>query len=333
VAHRVRACLRPPFVIDDITHNMSGTIGIGLCPTHAEDADRLFACADVAISTAKSNSSGVEVYDRLKGLDVAHRLATARQLRVAVASGQFVLHYQPKVDIRSGAVVGVEALVRWEHPDAGLQYPDSFLPIVEQIGCMPALTRLVLEAAISQRREWYLDGIALTMAVNLSASNLDDPDLVTDIALMLVGAGVPSDALELEITETNLMIDPLQAKTTLEALHALGIGLSVDDYGTGFSSLQYIRDLPVHELKIDRTFVTGMSDDDRNRAIVRSTIQLGHALGLRVVGEGVETRDDLALLERLGCDSAQGYYLCKPWPAAQLSRWLHANHSQSDAVL
>jgi EAL domain-containing protein (putative c-di-GMP-specific phosphodiesterase class I) len=269
----------------------------------------------------------------LKGLDVAHRLATARQLRVAVASGQFVLHYQPKVDIRSGAVVGVEALVRWEHPDAGLQYPDSFLPIVEQIGCMPALTRLVLEAAISQRREWYLDGIALTMAVNLSASNLDDPDLVTDIALMLVGAGVPSDALELEITETNLMIDPLQAKTTLEALHALGIGLSVDDYGTGFSSLQYIRDLPVHELKIDRTFVTGMSDDDRNRAIVRSTIQLGHALGLRVVGEGVETRDDLALLERLGCDSAQGYYLCRPSPAAQLSKWLHANHLQSDAVL
>jgi EAL domain-containing protein (putative c-di-GMP-specific phosphodiesterase class I) len=272
--------------------------------------------------TAKAHHTRVEVYDPVHGAQGRNRIAMAKQLRIALEENQFEIHYQPKVDLDDGQIIGVEALVRWRHPELGLLYPDSFLPVAEQIGCFDALTRTVLTAAIAQCRSWRQDGLDLTVAVNLAASNLTDDDLVDDIAATLAEYDIPSSSLTLEITEGTLIMDQPRATATLEAINRLGVTLSVDDYGTGFSSLTYLRDLPVHELKIDRSFITDLSQRSRDDAIVRSTIELGHALGLQVIAEGVENAEALALLEHYGCDVAQGYYLCRPQPASELTAWL-----------
>jgi diguanylate cyclase (GGDEF)-like protein len=321
IGRRVCEALLPSFVLDDMAQQVSGHVGIALWPAHANSAHGLLQCADVAMRSARSQRSAVEIYDPVHGADGRNRLMLAKQLRIAVETNQFVVHYQPKVELHSGTVVGVEALVRWEHPERGLLYPDSFLPIAEQIGCMNALTRSVLATSITQCSQWRLDGVELAMAVNLSASDLLDTDLVGHIAMLLTTAGVPPHLLELEITETTLMVDPPSARATLAAIHALGVKLSVDDYGTGFSSLAYLRDLPVQELKIDRTFVTDLTDDSRGAAIVKSTVDLAHTLGLTVLAEGVENDEAFDLLRSYGCDVAQGFHLCRPKTAAELTRW------------
>jgi EAL domain-containing protein (putative c-di-GMP-specific phosphodiesterase class I) len=264
------------------------------------------------------------VYDPVHGAEGRDRLAMAKQLTLALETDQLLLHYQPKIDVRTGRVVGVEALVRWQHPHLGLLYPDAFLPLAEQIGCMDQLTKIVLATALAQGHQWRLDGVDLTVAVNLSASNLIDEELVRDLAVTLTRENVPADALTLEITESTLMSDGPRAIETLDAIHELGISLSVDDYGTGFSSLTYIRDLPVQELKIDRSFVTHLTEKGRDAAIVKSTIELAHALGLHVVAEGVENEEALTVLRQLGCDLAQGYHLCRPRAADELTTWLRS---------
>jgi EAL domain-containing protein (putative c-di-GMP-specific phosphodiesterase class I) len=271
---------------------------------------------------AKSRRSGVGVYDPVHGTEGRARLAMAKQLALALNSDQIVLHYQPKLDLRTGDVVGVEALVRWQHPDLGLLYPDTFLPIAEQIGCMDHLTQMVLAAAVAQGRHWRLDGLDLSVAVNLSASNLVNDELVRDIAVVLARENFPAASLTLEITESTLMTDGPRALATLDAIHDLGITLSVDDFGTGFSSLTYIRDLPVQELKIDRTFVTDLTTGSRDATIVKSTIDLAHALGLQVVAEGIENAEAQTLLTELGCDLAQGYHLGRPKGVDELTAWL-----------
>ena len=323
VARRVSDALEATFMLDDLTPQIGGSIGVAMWPLHSDSAQGLLQCADVAMYAAKSRRSGVELYDAAYGAAGRDRIEMAKMLRIAMERDQFVLHYQPKLDLLTDEITGVEALVRWQHPTLGLLHPDAFLPIAEQIGCLELLTRLVLAMAIDQARRWHRDGQCLTVAVNLSASNLDDDALAGDVAKMLLAADLPSSALNLEITETMLMGDMDKAAATLDAIDALGITLSVDDFGTGFSSLTYLRDLPVKQLKIDRSFITDVTRNASDAAIVKSTIDLAHALGLKVVAEGVEDEASLTLLRHFGCDEAQGFYLCTPQPAARITVWMH----------
>jgi len=261
------------------------------------------------------------------------------ELRTALTSQQLVVHYQPKVDLRTGHVHGVEALVRWAHPTRGLLYPDRFLDLVEEAGLMRAMTRVVLQSALDQAAVWLADGRPMTVAVNLSASSLVDVDRPGEVAARLADRRLPPSALQLEITEEFLLADRERAKDILTRLRDSGIQISVDDFGTGYSSLAYLRDLPIDELKLDRSFVLPMSDDPRAAALVASTIALAHSLDLRIVAEGVESATILTQLTRLGCDQAQGFYMSKPVPPDQLDRWLrdhpHAARSataDADAV-
>ena len=237
------------------------------------------------------------------------------------------MHYQPKIDLDTGDVRAVEALVRWNHPTRGLLYPDAFLALVEEFGLMPSLTRVVLALALDQAEAWDTDGRPLTVAVNLSASSLVDYDLPRQVASMLAARGIPPAVLQLEITEEFLMADRDRARTILTQLRNSGVQISVDDYGTGYSSLSYLRDLPIDELKLDQSFVFPMADDARAAALVASTIALAHSLGLRMVAEGVETIVAYTELARLGCDQAQGYFVSRSIPAAELDHWLRNRHA------
>jgi EAL domain-containing protein (putative c-di-GMP-specific phosphodiesterase class I) len=253
-------------------------------------------------------------------------------LKRALEHDELELHYQPKASLRSGRVDGVEALVRWRHPERGLVPPMEFIPVAEQTGLIKPLTAWVVDSALRQCRAWQDAGIALSVAVNVSVRNLLDVQLPDSIAELLRKHGLPPQRLELEITESTIVADPVRALDVLTRLHDMGLMLSVDDFGTGYSSLSYLKDLPVRELKIDRKFVNNMADDGDDAFIVRSTIDLGRNLGLQVVAEGVETADVWDHLQRLGCDVAQGYYLSRPLPAADLTKWI-AERTQDGADL
>jgi diguanylate cyclase (GGDEF)-like protein len=311
----VRTALREAFPLDDVTLHIDASVGVALCPDHASTRTALLRCADVAMYQAKRTRTGHTVYAANEDTHDRARLEIIEQLRHALDAGQLVCHYQPKADLSTGRVVGAEALVRWEHPERGMLAPDTFLPLAEQTGLMRPLTTIVLGHALAACRSWREQGQShLTVAVNLSVSSLVDADLPAQVSGLLRTHHLPASALELEITESVLMADPDRAKETVDRLRALGVAVSVDDYGTGYSSLAYLRRLALDELKLDRTFVSGLGHDDRDVAIVRSTIELAHALGLRLVAEGVETADDWHVLARLGCDLAQGYYLSRPVP-------------------
>jgi EAL domain-containing protein (putative c-di-GMP-specific phosphodiesterase class I) len=242
-----------------------------------------------------------------------------------VGRGDLVLHFQPKVDLATGSVSGVEALARWPHPRLGLLYPDAFVPLAEQTGLMRAVTLAVLRIALGQCRAWREVGLNLPVAVNLSVSNLMDARLATEVGDLLAEFNLPTHLLELEITESTLMKDMQRGREVLETVRALGIRLAIDDYGTGYSSLSYLQRLPIDDLKLDKSFVIGMTEDAGARAIVHSTIDLAHRLGLRVVAEGVETGAHVEDLQKLGCDFAQGYYIARPMPAEDLTEWWHTN--------
>jgi EAL domain-containing protein (putative c-di-GMP-specific phosphodiesterase class I) len=266
----------------------------------------------------------------------ASKLSMVAELRRALTEGQLEVHYQPKASLSDGEVAGVEALVRWNHPERGLIPPNDFIPLAEHTGLINRLTVYVLDAALRQCAEWHGIGLELAVAVNLSARNIADPELPDMVAGLLQDHGVAPSRLVLELTESTLMADPVQAKDVLARLHAMGVGLAIDDFGTGYSSLTYLSELPVTELKIDRSFVMSMATSDGDAFIVRATIDLGRNLGLRVVAEGVETESVWNRLAELGCDVGQGYYLSRPVPATELTRWLVAARSASppvDAVL
>ena len=323
VAVKLRAVLAGPFALEDIALHTSVSVGIALFPDHGRDLSALLRRADIAMYKAKTSGTGQHVYDSADDADDATRLQTVEELRTALTTDQLVLCYQPKVDLDTGDVNSVEALVRWDHPTRGLLYPDSFLNLVEESGLMPGLTRVVLAQALDQVAKWHVQGRPLSVAVNLSASSLVDADLPEQVASMLAARGVPPRALQLEITEDFLMADRDRAREILTQLRHSGVQISVDDYGTGYSALSYLRDLPVDELKLDRSFVFPMADDARAAALVASTIDLAHSLGLRIVAEGVETEVAYSELARLGCDQAQGYYMSRPVPAAELDYWLN----------
>jgi diguanylate cyclase (GGDEF)-like protein len=322
VAVKVRAVVGKPFALEDIALHTSVSIGIALFPDDGPDLSTLLSKADIAMYKAKTSLQGHHVYCSADDADDITRLQTVQELRTALISDQLVVHYQPKIDLDTGQVRAVEALVRWEHPTRGLLYPDAFLHLVEESGLMPTLTRVVLAQALDQAEVWRAQGRPLTVAVNLSASSLVDYDLPKQVASMLAARDVPPDDLQLEITEEFLMADRDRARSILTRLRNNGIQISIDDYGTGYSSLSYLRDLPVDELKLDRSFIFPMADDARAAALVASTIALAHSLDLRMVAEGVETIAAYTELARLGCDQAQGYFMSRPVPAAELDHWL-----------
>jgi diguanylate cyclase (GGDEF)-like protein len=326
VAVKLRAALDEPFALEDMALHSRVSVGISLFPGDGPDLSALLRKADIAMYKAKTSLSGHHVYCSADDDADVTLLQTVEELRTALTSDQFVMHYQPKVDLDTGEVHGVEALVRWNHPTRGLLHPDAFVALVEESGLMPSLTRVVLALAVDQVANWRTQGQQLTVAVNLSPSSLGDSDLPKQIASMLGARGVPPHALKLEITEAFLMADRDRARSILGRLRRSGIQISVDDFGSGFSSLSYLRDLPIDELKLDRAFVFPIAEDGRTAALVASTIALAHSLGLRMVAEGVETSGAYTELTRLGCDQAQGFFLSRPVPPAELDHWLSNRH-------
>jgi EAL domain-containing protein (putative c-di-GMP-specific phosphodiesterase class I) len=270
---------------------------------------------------AKSGRTGVERYSREQDTDSLMRLTIAGDLRRALEQGEFVTHFQPKIDLTTNRVIGAEALVRWHHPRRGTIAPDLFVGIAEQTGFIVPLTMYVLEEAVRACSDWRRHGMQLTVAVNMSARVLLEPTLPETVAAICSAHDVPADAVVLEITESMVVADPERVLPMLTRLATQGIALSVDDFGTGYSSLEYLKLLPVSELKIDRGFVIGMRSDPRDAAIVRSAVHLGQSLGLRVVAEGVESRQHHEELTALGCDHAQGFYYSHPIGDAQLLSW------------
>jgi EAL domain-containing protein (putative c-di-GMP-specific phosphodiesterase class I) len=268
---------------------------------------------------------GFSTYNPSQDQHSADRLALIAELRSAIEHDELELYYQPKIALDSGSVSGVEALVRWHHPERGLVPPDQFVPLAEQSGQVKALSRWVLNRALRQCREWALEGRPLKVAVNLSMRDLHDPALPATVAEMLRLWQVPASTLTIEITESTLMADPVQALEIVRRLGRMGIRIAIDDFGTGYSSLAYLKRLPVDELKVDRAFVRQIARDANDVAIVRSTIGLAHDLGLTVVAEGIEDEASLDVLANLGCDEAQGYLFSRPLPASDLEKWLRSS--------
>jgi diguanylate cyclase (GGDEF)-like protein len=328
VAERFRAALDEPFVVEGISLTIQASVGIARFPVHGDDAQSLLQRADVALYQAKARQCGWLEYEQDRDEHSRTRLALAGELRRAISDGELVVHYQPKADLERGEVISVEALVRWQHPELGLLPPGDFIPMAEQTGQIRPLTLFVLEAAAAQAREWDESGLDLKVAVNLAMANLIDSQLPDDVAALLAKHKLAPSRLILEITENVVMADPTRTLAILERLRSLGVGLSLDDFGTGHSSLAYLRQLQVDELKIDRSFVTDMVRDGQNAAIVRSTIDLAHAVGVRIVAEGVEDADTLFELKAMGADEVQGFYLSPAVPPAEITAMLmHAFRS------
>jgi diguanylate cyclase (GGDEF)-like protein len=322
VAERVRSALEQPFVIGSLTLVVGASLGIVLAPDHGDQATTLLQRADVAMYAAKEQHRGVVVYTSQADQHSPRRLALVGELRKALEQSQIEVHYQPKADVRTGEIVGVEALVRWLHAELGSISPEEFVPIAERTGMIHPLTTYVLRTALSQCREWRRSGIKLDVAVNVSSGSLLNIDFPAEVRRLLDEAGVAPRALTLEVTEGSIMADPQRCIHVLTALSGMGVQLAVDDFGTGYSSLSQLKQLPVDELKIDKSFIVDMTSDDDDATIVRSTIDLGHNLGLRVVAEGVEDRTTWQAVGALGCDVVQGFYLSRALTATSLTRWL-----------
>ena len=322
VAQQVQVALTPVVNIRDIEVSIQGSVGIALFPQHGHDANVLIRCAEVAMYNAKRQGLSHVIYSQDCDPFNMRRLMLMSDLRHAIHDGQFVLYYQPKVDLRTHRTMGVEALLRWKHPVHGLVPPEDFIPLAEQSDLIRQITYWVMDEALLQCRAWRQAGILLDIAINLSARNLHDAGLPAKVAGLLAKWSLPPSQLTLEITENAIMLDPERALRILERLHSMGVRLSIDDFGTGYSSLVYLKRLPVTQIKIDRSFVIDMISDENDAIIVRSTVDLGHNLGCHVVAEGVETLEILERLKVLGCDFAQGYYLSRPVPAEELTAWL-----------
>ncbi len=309
-----------PVVVDGLRLPVEGSIGVACAPNDATTMSELLRCADVAMYQAKATGATVERYDAGRDGGTVDRLVLINELRDALNRGQLVLHFQPKIDLRTGGHMGAEALVRWRHPRRGLLQPAEFMSIVEHSGLVRPFTLHVLRLALAECVQWGRDGAPLPIAVNLSTRNLLDPDLPRDVQALLEEYGLPGDRLVLEITETVAMSELDIVETVLDGLRAIGTQLSVDDFGTGYSSLTFLSRVTVHEVKIDGSFVSTMLDVPGNAAIVRATVELAHSFGLRVIAEGVETEEHYRALCGIGCDGAQGYFPGTAVPAVDIRR-------------
>lgn len=322
VIQKIEAALQQPLIIEGLPMAVEASIGVAFYPDHGENPDTLLQRADIAMYTAKQTGRSYVIYDPKYDQHSPRRLALIGELRNAIDHDQLRLHFQPKIDLKTRRVVGIEALVRWQHPEYGFIPPDEFIGSAERTGLIKSLTEWVFDAALQQCRTWRRSGIDLRVSVNLSVRNLHEPRLVERVAEGLHRTGVEANRLILEITESAIMADPTLAMEVLTGLSRMGVGLSIDDFGTGYSSLAYLKRLPVGEIKIDKSFVIGMAADENDAVIVRSTIDLAHNLGLKVIAEGVENQALCEKLTALGCDEAQGYYFSRPLSAADLPRWL-----------
>jgi diguanylate cyclase (GGDEF)-like protein len=322
IAERARRALEQPFDIGALTLVVGASLGIALAPDHGEIATVLLQRADVAMYAAKASHAGVVVYTADVDTHSPRRLALVGDLRRAIAHEELLVHFQPKADVRTGDIIGAEALVRWLHPTDGYIPPDEFIPIAERTGMIHDLTAQVLNRALEQCAAWRRGGRRIDVAVNVSASSLLNLDFPDEVRRLLTTASVAPSSLTLEITESSIMADPIRSIRVLSALSATGVQLAIDDFGTGYSSLSQLKQLPVDELKIDRSFIMDMVSDDDDATIVRSTIDLGHNLGLRLVAEGVEDRETWRRLGKLGCDVAQGYYLSPALDGTAFDAWL-----------
>ncbi|WP_310447824.1 EAL domain-containing protein [Thiobacillus sp.] len=325
VAKNILDCFVEPFWFLKNELYLGAGIGISIYPDHGNDVDVLMSRADVAMYGAKHRNVGFLFYDPQTDPHTQERLQLSSDLRHALERNEFILHYQPQVDISNGRIIGVEALIRWYHPEHGTIFPDQFIPFSENTGLINPITEWVLRTAIRQCKTWQTEGIELRIAVNVTARSFQDPLLVEKLEALLCedGTSLTPDRIEIEITENILMEDIEHGAKTIGRLRDLGISVSIDDFGTGYSSLAYLKKLPIHSIKIDKSFVLNMTEDNNDEVIVRSTIELAHNLGYVVVAEGVENKDSLDLLEILGCDHAQGYHISHPLPADELVSWIN----------
>ncbi|HWG93501.1 MAG TPA: bifunctional diguanylate cyclase/phosphodiesterase, partial [Mycobacteriales bacterium] len=324
VAERLLAALEDPFVADNVRLDVQASLGVAVHPAHGDDADTLLQRADIALYDAKAERGTVRLYEPTADDHTPEKLALAAELRRGLQDDELFLEFQPQVAALSGRTVGLEALVRWQHPTRGLLMPDEFLPVVENTGLIAPLTLAVLDKALEALAGWRAAGHEITVAVNLSVRHLTDLDLPSKVEALLRGRDIPPGALVLEVTETVIMSDPSRAVAVLNLLRDLGIGVAIDDFGTGYSSLAYLRRLQIDELKIDRSFVQNLPRDEGDAVIVRSTIEMGHNLGLRVVAEGVEDDETLRMLRSWRCDVVQGYGISRPVPQEAVLGWLDA---------
>jgi diguanylate cyclase (GGDEF)-like protein len=324
VAEDIADALEETFAIDGIEVDVRASIGVA-CTDDGDDAATLLRHADVAMYVAKRSHSGIEKYSKEHDLFSAERLALASEVRRAIEHHELVLHYQPKIELRTGRADAVEALVRWQHPTRGLLQPGEFLPVVESTHLIKPLTLYVLDEALRQARAWRAAGEHIRVAVNLAAACAGDTRLPLQVAELLAQHDIAPEQLEIELTETAVLEDPTRARTVLEALAALGVRLSVDDFGTGYASIAYLTSLPISTLKIDQSFILDLSASG-NLAVTRYSIELARTLGLSTVAEGVEDEATLHILEELGCDEAQGFFFARPKAAEECIAWIRSRN-------
>jgi diguanylate cyclase (GGDEF)-like protein/PAS domain S-box-containing protein len=322
IAERIVETFCEPFLVDDMALEVGVSIGVALYPEHGEAAEPLLQHADAAMYAAKRDGFGFVVYNADSESNRARRLGLTRELRRAIEDDQLSLSFQPKVDAREGTLAEVEALLRWHHPEHGLIAPEHFVPGAEQTGLIRPLTLWVANATLRAQRTWREAGLEVNAAINLSVKSLHDPALANVLGLLFERWQTDASCLTLELTESALMADPKTSMSVLKRVADLGCRISLDDFGTGYSSLPYLQRLPIDELKIDRSFVAAMTDDDNAAVVVRSVIKLAKSLGLTVVAEGVESEEGFAALRSLGCDQLQGFYVGEPMPPGELLAWL-----------
>ncbi len=321
IAKKLKKSLSTPFALDDISLDVQVSIGATFFPEHGQDADTLMQRADVAMYAAKKNNLDFFIYSKDLDKDSQHRLTLMGELRHAINNDELLLHYQPKITNEELKIFAVEALVRWQHQNHGLMPPNEFIPMAERTGLIKDLTIWVLKNSLRQCSEWRDDNFIVDLAVNISSHSLLDLDFPEVLTGILAAQDFPPDSLILEITETTIMADPKRSLDILHRLTDMGIKLSIDDFGTGYSSLEYLKRLPVRELKIDKSFVMDMLKDESDATIVNAIIQLGHNLGLEVVAEGVESQETLDKLKVMGCDLLQGFHICRPLPQEHFITW------------
>jgi diguanylate cyclase len=319
IANRMRQALAVPFAVQDLALRVDASVGIALFPTHAGSAQELLRRADVALYQAKKARSGAALYAPDRDTHSRERLALAAELELGLRGDEIEAHFQPKADARTRRIVGVEALARWRHPVHGLLMPDDFVPLAETTGLIRSLTRRVTHLALTQCAAWRREGLDLHVSINVTVADLLDVDLPEQVAAALLFHKLPPTALIIEVTESSVLSDPVRIHDVLTRLNELGVCISLDDFGTGFSSLGHLKSLPVGEIKIDRSFVERMTFDTADAAIVHTTIQLAHRLGKRVVAEGVEDEHTWRQLAAAGCHTIQGYALSRPVPSLELA--------------
>jgi diguanylate cyclase (GGDEF)-like protein len=324
ICRKILAALDQPIKVENLRLRAAVSIGVALCPQHGRDANLLMRHADVAMYEAKRKQKGFSFYTSDQDDYSISRLGLSSELRDAISENQLMLEYQPMVDFKTGNVFCVEALVRWRHPEYGIIPPEEFIPTAEQTGAIRPMTLWVIDKALEQTANWTRNGINLHISVNLSVRSLQDRALPGQVQKLVDRHNVDPKHVILEITESAIMSDPLSARRVMRRLSNMGFQLSIDDFGTGYSSLAYLKQLPVDEIKIDKSFVTQMDQDENDAVIVRATIDLAHNLGLKVVAEGVESSDVWDLLEMLGCDTAQGFYIRKPLTSQELTKWMRS---------